>query len=287
MISPARCCTVGAVTSPLSLPEEGVDVILAVDVGNTQTVLGLFDGSVLRARWRLSTEAEATADELRVKANGLLSAEGFGWDQLTDLVVGSVVPPLTEAYTELSKTALGCEPLLVSAALAPELVSEYDQPRELGADRVADAVAAIAEYGAPVIVVDFGTATTLDVIDARGVYLGGAIAPGVQTSAEALFAKAARLSEIELQPPTRAVGRSTREAMQSGLVLGEAVMVDGLVRRCWSEIGVQTPVVATGGLAARMAPLCETVTAVDADLTLKGLLALWSSAVDSGERPTP
>lgn len=246
-----------------------------MDVGNTQTVLGLFDEGGLRRRWRLSTVAEATADELRVKLTGLLSADGFGWQDVTGVVVASVVPVLTHAYAELAEEVTGAPPLLVSAASAPGLLLHYEEPAELGADRVANAVAAVEEHGAPVVVVDFGTATTLDVIGEAGTYLGGAIAPGIETSAEALFAKAARLPEVGLEPPGRVVGRNTREAVQAGLLLGEAAMVDGLVRRVWAELGAETPVVATGGLAPRMAPLCETVGAVDVDLTLKGLMALW------------
>jgi len=136
-------------------------------------------------------------------------------------------------------------------------------------------VAAIEAHGAPVIVVDFGTATTLDVIDSGGAYLGGAIAPGIETSAEALFRRAARLSAVDLEPPTRVIGRNTRESVQSGLLFGEAARVDGLVRRTWAELGYECPVVATGGLAERLSPLCETVTAVDADLTLTGLALVW------------
>ncbi len=147
----------------------------------------------------------------------------------------------------------------------------YDNPHEVGADRIVNGVAAYESLGGPVVIVDFGTATTLDVISADGAYLGGAIAPGVETSAEALFSKAARLSKVDLEPPERVIGTNTRESVQSGLMLGEAAMVDGLVRRVWTELGTETPVVATGGLASRMAPLCETIGHVDADLTLTGL----------------
>jgi type III pantothenate kinase len=163
----------------------------------------------------------------------------------------------------------------VGPGLKTGLVIRYDNPHEVGADRIVNAVAAIEAYGAPVVVVDFGTATTLDVVDADGAYLGGAIAPGVETSAEALFSKAARLSKVDLEDPGRVIGRNTRESVQAGLLLGEAAMVDGLVRRVWAALGVETPVVATGGLAERMTPLCETIGHVDADLTLKGLLAVY------------
>jgi len=247
-------------------------VILAVDIGNTQTVLGLLgDEGDLEGRWRVSTDATLTADEIRVKVGALLELDGYAWQDVAGIVVASVVPSLTAAYEELAERACGCTPLVVGPGIKTGLPVAYENPHEVGADRIVNALAAIAEHGAPVIVVDFGTATTLDVVDGSGAYLGGAIAAGIETSAEALFRRAARLSAVDLEPPARVVGRNTRESVQSGLLLGEAAMVDGLVRRTWAELGYECPIVATGGLAARMAPLCETITAVDADLTLKGL----------------
>jgi type III pantothenate kinase len=151
----------------------------------------------------------------------------------------------------------------------------YDNPHEVGADRVVNGIAAYARFGHAVLVVDFGTATTIDVIAEEGAYLGGVIAPGVETSAEALFAKAARLSKVDLEPPAKVIGTNTRASVQSGLLLGEAAMIDGLVRRVWDELGTTTPVVATGGLASLMAPLCETISDVDEDLTLHGLRIIW------------
>lgn len=251
-------------------------MILAVDIGNTQTVLGLLgDGGDLQARWRISTDASLTADEVRVKIAALLELDGYHWEDVAGVVVASVVPALTMAYEDLAHKACGCTPLVIGPGVKTGLPVAYENPHEVGADRVVNAVAAIAEHGAPVIVVDFGTATTLDVVDDTGAYLGGSIAAGIETSAEALFRRAARLSAVDLDTPTRVIGRNTRESIQSGLLLGEAVMVDGLVRRTWAELGYECPVVATGGLAERMAPLCETITAVDADLTLKGLALVW------------
>jgi type III pantothenate kinase len=250
-------------------------MILAVDIGNTQTVLGLIDGGRLDGHWRVSTDPTLTADEIRVKIGGLLALDQRGWSDIECVVVSSVVPPLTAAYEELAERATGTPPLIVGPGVKTGLPVRYDNPHEVGADRIVNAVAAIADYGSPVIVVDFGTATTFDVVDAEGAYLGGAIAPGVETSAEALFRRAARLSAVDLEPPTRVIGRSTRESMQAGLLLGEAAMVDGLVRRAWTELGGECPVVATGGLAERMSPLCETIGHVDADLTLKGLAIIW------------
>ncbi len=250
-------------------------MILAVDVGNTHTVLGLFSDGVLDGHWRVSSNVSLTADELRVKVGALLDAAGHGWSHVEHVVISSVVPRLTAAYEELSLTATGTAPMVVGPGLKTGMPIRYDNPHEVGADRIVNGIAAFEALGGPVIVVDFGTATTIDVIDESGVYLGGAIAPGVETSAEALFAKAARLSKVDLEAPLRAIGRNTRESVQAGLLFGEAAMVDGLVRRVRAEIGAEAPVVATGGLAPQMAPLCETVEHVDVDLTLKGLMLIY------------
>lgn len=246
-------------------------MLLAVDVGNTQTVLGLFSDDDLVARWRISTNAALTGDELRVKVGGLLALDGRGWADVAEVVLASVVPRLTLAWTEVVAAACGCEALVIGPGLKTGMPIRYDNPHEVGADRIVNGVAAYEEYGGPVIVIDFGTATTLDVISKEGAYLGGAIAPGVETSAEALFSKAARLSKVDLEPPAGVIGTNTRASVQAGLLLGEAVMVDGLVRRAWDELGCRTEVVATGGLAPTMATLCETVGHVDVDLTLTGL----------------
>jgi len=250
-------------------------MILAVDIGNTQTVLGLITDHGIDCRWRMATDAFLTADEIRVKIGALLALDGHVWSEVAGVVIASVVPTLTDAYEDLAEAATGARPLVVGPGVKTGLAVAYENPHEVGADRIVNAVAAIAAYGAPVIVVDFGTATTFDVIDSSGAYLGGAIAAGIETSAEALFRRAARLSVVDLEPPARVIGRNTRESVQAGLVLGEAAMVDGLVRRTWAELGYECPVVATGGLAERMAPLCETVSAFDGDLTLKGLAMIW------------
>lgn len=250
-------------------------MILAVDIGNTQTVLALLKDGVLDRHWRISTDATLTADEIRVKIAALLSLEGRGWDHIQGVIVGSVVPALTAAYAELAERATGTVPLIVGPGVKTGMPVAYEDPRQVGADRIANGVAAIVSHGAPVIVVDFGTATTLDVIDARGAYLGGTIAPGLETSAEALFRRAARLSAVDLEVPARVIGRNTRESIQAGLLFGEVARVDGLVRRTWAELGAECPVIATGGLAPRLGPLCETVTDVDLDLTIKGLALIW------------
>lgn len=250
-------------------------MILAVDVGNTQTVLGLFEDGRLDGHWRVATDATLTADELRVKIGGLLALDGIAWGDIGRVVLSSVVPTLTGHYEEMALRATGVSPMVVGPGLKTGMPIKYDNPHEVGADRIVNGVAAFAEYGGPVIVIDFGTATTLDVIDAAGAYLGGAIAPGVETSAEALFSRAARLAKVDLEPPTKVIGTNTRESVQAGLLLGEAAMVDGLVRRAWGELGAECTVVATGGLAERMSPLCETIGHVEPDLTLRGLIIIY------------
>lgn len=250
-------------------------MILGIDVGNTQTVLGLFDGDELDGHWRIATDASMTADELRVKVGGLLELEGVSFADVERVILSSVVPALTDQYEAMAERATGTPPMVVGPGIKTGMPIRYDDPREVGADRIVNAVAALEAYGAPVVIVDFGTATTFDVVDASGAYIGGAIAPGVETSADALFSRAARLARVDLEPPVRVIGRNTTESVQAGLLLGEAAMVDGLVRRIHAELGGPCRVVATGGLATRMAPLCETIDEVDSDLTLKGLLVLY------------
>jgi type III pantothenate kinase len=254
-------------------------MILAVDVGNTQTVLGLFEGDALDGHWRVSTDASLTADEVRIKIAGLLAGEGRGWDDVSRVIVSSVVPRLTDAYEEVATRATSTGAIVVGPGLKTGMPIRYDNPHEVGADRIVNGVAAYEAFGGPVLVVDFGTATTIDVVDAEGGYLGGTISPGLETSAEALFAKAARLSKVDLDDPGHVIGRNTRDSVQAGLLLGEAAKVDGLVRRTWRELGAETRVVATGGLAEKLAPLCETITDVDPDLTLKGLMIVYGRNV--------
>lgn len=245
-------------------------MLLAVDIGNTQTVLGLFVGDELEDHWRISTNAALTADELGVKVSALLAADGRTWQDVSQMVMSSVVPRLTSAWEEIAERG-GCDLLVVGPGLKTGLRIRYDNPHEVGADRIVNGVAAVESFGAPVVIVDFGTATTIDVIGPDGSYLGGSIAPGVETSAEALFSKAARLSKVDFEAPPKAIGTNTRASLQSGLLLGQAAMIDGLVRRVWAELGQETPVVATGGLAPVISPLCATVGHVDGDLTLTGL----------------
>lgn len=250
-------------------------MLLAVDVGNTQTVLGLFAGDELRASWRIATDTTITSDELHVKLDGLFGLRGREWGEISDVAISSVVPSLTEAWDDVSLAACGKHAMVIGPGVKTGLRILVDNPSEVGADRIANAVAAIAHYGAPIIVADFGTATTLDVIDADGSYLGGTISPGVETSAEALFSRAARLSKVDLELPDRAIGTNTRASIQAGIMLGEAARVDGLVRRIRKEMGVETRVIATGGLAERIAPASEVIGEIDPDLTLAGILLIY------------
>lgn len=246
-------------------------MLLAVDVGNTQTVLGLFDDQELRAHWRISSNPSLTADELAAKVSGLLQLAGLGPSDIAEVVLSSVVPRLTAAWEGLAGDIYGVSAMTVGPGLKTGMPIKYDNPHEVGADRIVNGIAAYEALGGPVIIVDFGTATTIDVISDEGAYLGGAIAPGLETSAEALFSRAARLSKIDLDAPSKVIGTNTRESVQAGLMLGQALMIDGLVRAAWSELGHVGEVVATGGLAPTMAPLCETVGHTDVDLTLTGL----------------
>ena len=252
-------------------------MLLAVDVGNTQTVLGLIEGDEILAHWRVSTEPDRTADELRLKVLGLIQMSDHDLASIGRVVVASVVPALTAAWAELAEQATGRRAMIVGPGLRTGLLIRYDNPAEVGADRIVNAIAAVEAVGAPAIVVDFGTATTLDVVAADGAYIGGCIAPGVETSAEALFRRAARLASVDLEPPARVIGSSTKAAVQAGLLLGEAVMIDGLVARIVAELGEdEVPVIATGGLAETMAPLCASIGTVDPDLTLRGLAIVYA-----------
>lgn len=250
---------------------EHSSVLLTVDVGNSQTVVGLYEGETLRRHWRLSSLTDRTADETSLILAAMLSEAD---PPPVDAVLASVVPALTIAWREAIALRVGRPPLEVGPHLRTNLVVRLAEPREIGADRVANAVAAIRRYGPPVVVVDFGTATTFDVVSAAGEYLGGAIAPGVGISVEALFARAARLSPVELRAPARAVGRSTEESLRSGILLGFAGQVEGMLLRIGEELGVEPRLVATGGLAPLISPHLKVAVHLDPFLTLEGLRIL-------------
>ena len=246
-------------------------MLLAVDIGNSNISLGVFRGEELKATWRIATDVNKQADEYEAMFHGMLSIRSLQPSCIKESVICSVVPPLTGVFQEFCERYLGHKPLIVGTGVKTGIRIHYESPRDVGADRVADAVAAYHKYGGPVIVVDFGTATVLDAISGDGVYLGGAIAPGIGIAAEALFARTSKLHRVELLAPSTAIGKNTVDSMQSGLIFGYVGLVEELVRRFQKELGQKARVVATGGLApiiAKETPVLETV---DPDLTLEGL----------------
>ena len=254
-------------------------MLLAIDIGNTNIVLGVFREAEIGHSWRLPTLRERTADELGILITGLCSHRQITPPDISGIVMASVVPPLTGTMISMSRDYFGRTPLNVEPSTNAGMPILYENPRELGADRVVNGIAAYEQFGRregrPVIVVDFGTATTFDAISATGEYLGGVICPGPQISADALFQRAARLPRIDVQKPDRVIGRTTVGSMQAGLFWGYVDMVNGLVRRMREELGGNVAVVATGGLASSVAPETNVVEHVDLDLTLRGLRIVW------------
>jgi type III pantothenate kinase len=254
-------------------------MLLAIDVGNTNIVLGVFDRTTLVQSWRLQTLRERTADEFGLLANGLFAYHGIDKSKVNGVVMGSVVPPLTGTTREMVERYFHVKALNVEPGVNTGMPILYENPAEVGADRIVNGIAAYERFGRsaalPVVIVDFGTATTLDAISANGEYLGGAICPGVQISADALFQRAARLPRIDVRKPTRIIGKTTVGAMESGLFWGYVGMVEGLVRRMTDELGGKAACVATGGLAEVIAPETSLIQHVDPDLTLQGLRLVW------------
>jgi type III pantothenate kinase len=249
----------------------GDRLLLAVDVGNTQTVLGLFDGSELLTHWRIATETNRTGDELAVFLDGLLRLAGLGQEQVELFVLASVVPKLNAEYQRMSRSYLGREALVVGPGVRTGMAILTNNPHEVGADLVVDAVAAYEIYGGPVIVVDFGTATTFGAVSAGGEYLGTAIAPGIEISMESLTSRAAKLRMVELVAPGSVIGKTTPHSLQAGAIYGFAGQVDGIVRRMRQELGGQAVTVATGGLASLIFEHAESLDHLDSFLTLRGL----------------
>ena len=253
--------------------------LVAVDIGNSDTVVGLFHGTALRGFWRL-TSGRMTADEVQLQIEGLARrvqapGAGRGPRRPAGAVLCSVVPALTQPWAEALERWSGRPPVEVGPDTARSLRIRYHDPSAVGADRIANAIAARDLYGTPAIVVDLGTATTFDCVSQSGEYLGGAIAPGVGTSAEELFRRAARIPRVDLRRPTRALGRTTEESLRAGVLWGAAGQVDALVNRLAREMKGTPQVIATGGWAKVVAPECATVQVVDEALTLKGMRILW------------
>jgi type III pantothenate kinase len=244
--------------------------LLAIDVGNTQTALGLFERGELAKRWRLATEPQRTGDELGLFLGGLIELES-----LEGICLSSTVPALIRSYEELA-AQIGAQLLVLGPGTRTGMAIRYDDPREVGPDRIANAVAARERYGAPAVVVDFGTSTNFDVVSAAGEYIGGVLAPGIEVSMNALFERAARLVKVDFVAPETAIGKTTESALRSGLVFGFAGQVDGIVTRIRAELGDESAtVVATGGLAELIVPHTQTVGEVDPFLTLEGLRLVW------------
>jgi type III pantothenate kinase len=248
-------------------------VLLAVDVGNTQTHLGAFEGERLAEHWRFQTRSGATGDELAERIGGLLALRDMGLDGLDAVCVSSVVPPLGAQYQQLTERYLNAECLLVAPGIKTGMPIRIDNPLEVGADRLVNAVAAYDRVGGACVVVDFGTGINFDAVSAEGEYLGGAIAPGLEISLTALVERAARIPRIDLAEPDSAIGRSSRAAIQSGVIFGFAGLIDGVARRIEEELG-EARFLATGGLAEVIVPFTETIDEVDDLLTLKGLLLI-------------
>ena len=250
-------------------------LLLTVDVGNTNTVLGVHEGEVLKGHWRLTTRREQTTDEYGILIRSLFLTSSIEPSDIDGVALASVVPPLTPGLVALSREYLGQDPLVVEPGVKTGMPILYEPPGDVGADRIVNGVAALAAYGAPVVVVDFGTATTFDVITARGEYAGGVICPGVGISADALFQRAARLPRVDVRNPGRVIGRSTVASIQSGLYFGYAAMVEGIIARIRAELGEPVRVVATGGLASTLAADVPSIEEVDPVLTLTGLRLIW------------
>ncbi|MDR3255842.1 MAG: type III pantothenate kinase [Synergistaceae bacterium] len=252
-------------------------MLLVLDIGNTNIVVGVFDGDSLTGHWRLSS-SDRTSDEAGILLRSLVFREGLS-DAVDGAILSSVVPRLEEVWYEAICAYLGVRPVVVSRHIDLGLDVDTDNPDEVGSDRLVNSVAAMTKYGRPIITVDLGTAITLDVVSAAGSYIGGAIAPGLAVSMETLFSRAAKLPQIALTAPDRYIGRSTVSAVQSGIVNGYTGLVDSLVEGIFSELGARTPVIATGGHAEILANQSKTITHIEPWLTLDGLLIIYKRGV--------
>lgn len=251
-------------------------MLLTIDIGNTNTALGVYDGEKLIAHWRMATANYRTSDEYGVLARQMFSSAGLDHEKIDAIIIASVVPPLNFTFKEMSKNYFAHEAIFVDNTVDAGLTIRYKPPSDVGADRIVDAVAAMHRYGKPCIVVDFGTATTFDAINSAGEYMGGVITPGITISSDALFQRAAKLPRVEIKKPERVIGDSTVGSIQSGLYYGYAGLVDGILRRMLAELGEGTHVVATGGLAPLISKASELIDTVDDTLTLEGLRLIYS-----------
>ena len=259
-------------------------MLLAIDIGNTNVTVGVFDRANLRATFRMSTDTRKMPDEYALAVSQLLPLRGLSLSDIDAVAICSVVPPLTPSFTQLARDYFGVEPLEVGSGARTGISVRYDSPRDVGADRIVDAAAAFSIYGGPVIIVDVGTATVFDAVSESGDYLGGAIAPGISIAADSLFHTTAMLRRVELAPPPAAIGRNTVHALQAGLVFGYAELVKGMVARFKNELGAHSNVIATGGLADVVASESAVFDAIDPNLTLTGLRIVYE--LNNGTRQT-
>jgi len=250
-------------------------MLLTIDIGNTNLTIGLYEGDQLGSHWRLATDHNRMPDEYGLQLLGLLEHAGCALDRLTGICLASVVPPLTGRVIQACRQYLKQEPLVVDTGIKTGIRIKYEDPRQVGADRVADAVAVYRHYGGPACVVDFGTATTFNAITKKGEYLGGAIMAGVNVAAEALFQRAAKLPEVDIQRPPSVIGRNPVHSIQSGILFGYVSMVEGMVERFRKELGPEMKVIATGGLAEVIAKETDVIEVIAPWLTLEGLRIIW------------